>query len=218
MLHFLGGSNTIDGSPKPHATFLVLRCLFAALPWVLGTPGANACQGSRGPTDAECNQAIDVVLKALGRTPGRGVQRGSGSGVYRPLATRTRTHTACTYTHTIALPPDCAQTARSHHGRIHRPYLSTPATALVKTRRQRRKAAGGIGAGAIKHGAKSLLAAPSRAEETGQVITMAVRACPAGTLTPQSAWEVRFPGYSYSIRRNVSHVVLGVLWACSVGA
>ncbi len=96
----------IDGSPKRHATSLVLRCLFAALPWVLGTLGANACQGSRGPTDAECNQAVDVVLKALGRTPGRGVLRGSGSGVYRPLATRTRTHTACTYTHTIALPPD----------------------------------------------------------------------------------------------------------------
>ena len=77
----------------------------AVLPWVLGASGANACQGSRGPTDAECDEAVDVVLKALGRTPGRGVQRGSGSGVYPPLATRTRTRTARTYAHTTALPP-----------------------------------------------------------------------------------------------------------------
>ena len=52
----------------------------AGLRWVLGTSGANACQGSRGPTNAECDKAVDVVLKALGRTPGRGVQRGTGNG------------------------------------------------------------------------------------------------------------------------------------------
>ena len=54
----------------------------AGLRWVLGTSGANACQDSRGPTDAECAGAVDVALKAIGRVPGRGVLRGVGSGMY----------------------------------------------------------------------------------------------------------------------------------------
>ena len=58
-----------------------VTCMCAVLPWVLGASGANACQGSRGPTNAECDKAVDVVLKALGRTPGRGVQRGAGNGM-----------------------------------------------------------------------------------------------------------------------------------------